>query len=127
LPDGFKIWYCNLRTQAGKYGPEAVYQRVDEKTRRLSWFRLYPGSLLENLTQGLAFSLLRWQAFERGIARRYPVVLNVHDEWVTVARDAEVEDAKKWMIECMSDTPSWLAGCPVACEVGVGQSYADAS
>lgn len=123
LPDGFRIWYCNLRTQAGERGPEAVYQRVDETTRRMSWFRLYAGKLVENLTQGLAFSVLRWQAFEYGISKRYPVVLNVHDEWATIVPDASVDDAKAWMVECMNAVPDWLAGCPITCEVGVSQNY----
>lgn len=125
LPDGYRIWYCDLSTQAGEYGPEAVYRRPDEETRRMSYFRLYPGSLLENLTQGIAFSLLRWQAFVRGISTKYPVVMNVHDEWATIVPDAEVDSAVAWMKECMSDVPPWAQGCPIACEVGVGQTYAD--
>lgn len=60
------------------------------------------------------------------IARRYKVVLQVHDEIIILVPDAEVPIARAFMEKVMSTPPKWLQNCPVACESGVGKNYAEA-
>ena len=59
------------------------------------------------------------------IHEKYPVVLTVHDAAVCVVKEEEVEEAVKFINECMSTPPSWAKGLPVTCEVKVAKSYGE--
>jgi DNA polymerase I-like protein with 3'-5' exonuclease and polymerase domains len=59
------------------------------------------------------------------IAKKYRVVLTVHDAVMCVVKDEEVEEATKYIEECMRWTPDWATGLPVNCESGSGKSYGD--
>ena len=59
------------------------------------------------------------------IAKRYRVVLTVHDSVVCCIPDAEVEEAQKYIEECMRWTPDWAKGLPINCESGTGKTYGD--
>jgi DNA polymerase I-like protein with 3'-5' exonuclease and polymerase domains len=59
------------------------------------------------------------------IAKKYKVVLTVHDSVVCAVPDSEVTEAKEYMQECMRTIPDWAEGLPLDCEVGVGKSYGD--
>jgi DNA polymerase I-like protein with 3'-5' exonuclease and polymerase domains len=55
--------------------------------------------------------------------KRFDVVNTVHDEVWLLVNDDEVDAAKNYMEQVMSTAPSWCADLPLACEVGVGDSY----
>jgi DNA polymerase I-like protein with 3'-5' exonuclease and polymerase domains len=57
------------------------------------------------------------------IAKRYKVVLTVHDAIACVVRDEEVNDATQFVEECMRWTPDWAQGLPLNCESGSGDNY----
>ncbi len=57
------------------------------------------------------------------IAKRYRVVLQVHDEIVACVPDADVPVARAFMEKVMNTPPKWLPQIPVACESGVGKTY----
>jgi DNA polymerase I-like protein with 3'-5' exonuclease and polymerase domains len=59
------------------------------------------------------------------IAKRYKVVLTVHDAIGIVAREAEAEEARAYVESCMRWVPPWAEGLPVNCESGMGKSYGD--
>jgi DNA polymerase I-like protein with 3'-5' exonuclease and polymerase domains len=59
------------------------------------------------------------------ISERYRPALTVHDSIVIVAPEAEAEQAQAWIEKCMSRTPKWAAGLPLACESGIGRSYGE--
>ena len=59
------------------------------------------------------------------IAKRYKVVLTVHDSVVACVRDEELDEARAYVEECMSVTPDWAAGLPITCESGTGKSYGE--
>lgn len=125
LPDGMWILYRNLRKEyvvdanTGKSKQEYRYDRY--KNGRMQTSRIYSAMVVENLTQALAFSLLKRQAIK--IAAKYPVAFNVHDEFAIVAPEAEAETAKAYLEECMSYTPKWLTGCPISCEASYAKQY----
>jgi DNA polymerase I-like protein with 3'-5' exonuclease and polymerase domains len=52
--------------------------------------------------------------------------MTVHDECVILCKDEEVDEAVKYMQQCMTTAPEWCKDLPLACEVGVGDNYMDA-
>lgn len=122
LPDGFKLWYPGLRYDQDL--KEYQYDRWDRRSKRMLVTKLYGGKLAENLIQALAFAIIRWQMLQ--IDPVYPVVLNAHDEIVSLALAAEAEAALEYMIKIMKTPPPWLpVGLPLNAEGGYGDNYAE--
>ena len=105
---------------------------IDEKTgekgykykMRNGYDRLYSGKLMNNLTQGTARCLLA-ESMVR-IAKRYDIVLTVHDSLYILAPEAEAEEALVFLIKEMTTPPAWLEGCPLGAEGSYGRSLKDA-
>jgi hypothetical protein len=57
------------------------------------------------------------------VDKKYPVVGTVHDELLCVVPDAEVEDAKVWVLEQMIAQPKYMPGIPLNSEVGAHRRY----
>jgi len=47
----------------------------------------------------------------------------VHDELIAVVPDAEVEEAKTWVLAQMTMEPSYMQGIPLDAEVGANKRY----
>jgi DNA polymerase I-like protein with 3'-5' exonuclease and polymerase domains len=133
LPNGLWINYPALRRTTRNYeyiNDARVYRDylrakvAGEPTDELSWTKLYGGKVVENITQAVARIVVTEQMNK--IARRYPVVLQVHDEVVCVVPEAQADDCKTYMMEVMTTPPKWAPTLPVACEAEVGYSYGDA-
>jgi DNA polymerase len=117
LPSGLKLGYGDLQFQTTDKGVE-----FDYKTRR-GRTRIYGGKVIENVCQAIARCIIGEQMLN--IAKRYRVVLTVHDSVVCCVPDAEVEEAQKYIEECMRWTPDWAKGLPINCESGTGKTYGD--
>lgn len=117
LPNGLYLRYDDLKLSEGEKGPEFTYRTRKGRTR------IYGGKVVENVCQALARCLIAEQMLK--IAKRYRVVLTVHDAVACIVPDAEVAEAQAYVEECMRWTPEWAAGLPVNCESGVGKSYGD--
>jgi DNA polymerase len=103
---------------------EAVKNKVIGKGPPTDKFiRIYGGKVVENIVQALARIVVAEQMAM--IGRRYKVVLQVHDEVVILCDEAEVEEAKAYMIQVMSTPPSWAPDLPVACEADHGPNYGE--
>ena len=76
---------------------------------------------IENVTQALARCIIGEQMLK--IAKRYRVVLTVHDSVVACVREEEAVEAQAYIEACMRWTPAWAAGLPVNCESEVGKRY----
>jgi DNA polymerase len=92
------------------------------KTRRGA-VKLYGGKVVENLCQALARCVIAEQMVR--IAKRYRVVLTVHDAVACIAPEAEAQEAKRYIEECMGWRPSWAKTLPLNCESGMGKSYGE--
>ena len=92
------------------------------KTRR-GRTRIYGGKVTENVCQAIARCIMGEQML--AIAKRYKPVLTVHDSVVCCVPDDELEEARQYIEDCMSTTPSWAEGMPITCESGIGKSYGD--
>jgi len=57
------------------------------------------------------------------IARRYKVVMTVHDSVVTCVPEAEADEARAFIEGCMRIRPKWAPGLPLNCESKMGKSY----
>lgn len=84
---------------------------------------VYGAKLVENLTQWIARNIVMEQTVK--IAKRYPVVLSVHDEIVFLCRDGEESDALAWAIEIMSESPEWFPQVPLSAEGSAALTYGD--
>ena len=117
IPSGLLLRYEDLKAEHTEDGLEYTY-----KTRR-GRTRIYGGKVVENVCQAIARCIIGEQMLQ--IAKRYRVVLTVHDSVVCCVPNAEVAEAQTYIDMCMRKTPSWAAGLPLDCESLTGQSYGD--
>ena len=117
LPNGLYQRYPNLRKVQTEEGWQYVYDNRKGQTK------LYGGKLVENVCQALARCIIVEQMLR--IAKKYRPVLTVHDAIACIAPKEEADEAMAYVMECMSWTPDWARGLPVACEAGYGRSYGD--
>lgn len=119
LPNGLHIQYPNLRAisneETGKR--ELVY------TSKGLPVRIYGGKVVENICQAVARQVVAEQMLR--VAKRYKVVLTVHDAVAIIAKKEEAAEAQAYLEECMNWNPKWATGLPLSCESGVGASYGD--
>ena len=117
FPSGLVMRYDDLQFTEGEKGLEFSYRTRKGRTR------IYGGKCIENVCQGIARCVIGEQMLK--IAKKYRVVLTVHDAITCVVRDADKEEAQAYIEECMRWVPEWAEGLPVNCESGVGASYGD--
>ena len=115
LPSGLMMRYDGLEFEQGEKGVEFSYATRRGRTR------IYGGKIIENVCQAVARCIIAEQMLR--IAKRYKVVLTVHDAIACVVRDEEVNDATQFVEECMRWTPDWAQGLPLNCESGSGDNY----
>lgn len=116
MPNGLFQRYPNLKKVKDKDGKEQyIYDSRKGSTK------LYGGKLTENICQGLARCIIGEQMLL--IAKRYKVVLTVHDAVACVAPESEAQEAMEYVMECMRHVPSWAQGIPLNCEAGFGGNY----
>jgi DNA polymerase len=113
LPNGLFQRYPNLRRENHQYGYDS----------RNGLVKIYGGKLVENICQAVARCIIGEQMLE--IAKKYKVVLTVHDAVACIVPEAEVEEGMQYVTECMRWTPDWAEGLPVNCEAGHGKSYGE--
>ena len=119
LPSGLKMRYDDLQYDQGERGPEFKY-----RTRR-GYTRIYGGKVTENVCQAIARCIIGDQML--AIAKKYKVALTVHDSVVCCVPEDELEEATRYIEECMSTTPPWAEGLPITCESDKGKSYGEAA
>ncbi len=118
MPNGLYQRYPNLRKVKDKDGKE---QYIYDSRKGVT--KLYGGKLTENICQGLARCIIGEQLLL--IAKRYKVVLTVHDAVAYVAPKEEAEEAMQYVMQCMRHVPEWAQGIPLNCEAGYGVSYGE--
>ena len=117
LPSGLHLRYDDLQFTTTDKGVE-----FDYKTRR-GRTRIYGGKVIENVCQAIARCIIGEQMLQ--IAKRYKVVLTVHDSIACCVKDEEVDEAQQYVEECMRQPPEWAEGLPIDCESGTGKSYGE--
>jgi DNA polymerase len=122
LPNGLHLRYPNLRLHESEDGKtELVYDT--KKGKAVIPNRIYGGKVVENVCQALARIIIGEQMLM--VAKKYRVVMTVHDAIACIVPTAEVETAKEYVEMCMRIRPSWGTELPLNCEAGYGESYGD--
>jgi DNA polymerase len=122
LPNGLRLRYPNLRLYENEEGKaEIVYDT--KKGRAIIPNRIYGGKVVENVCQALARIVIGEQMLM--IAKKYRVVMTVHDAIACIVPVPEAETAKEFVELCMRLRPTWAPELPLNCEAGYGQSYGD--
>ena len=133
LPNGLKIRYPALRSQANGYEyinssrsyKKVVVNRVTGNAQSTNdWTKIYGGKVTENIVQALARIIVAEQMVE--IGKLYHVAFQVHDEVVVTVPASQSTHAQQHIVMCMSEPPSWAGKLPISCEIGSGSNYADA-
>lgn len=116
LPNGMALQYPDLRAeQKEKGGIEWTYAAGNMRKK------LHSGVLAENTTSALA-RIVMTDGMLR-LAKRYPVVMSVHDEAVSLIPDTEIEEGRKWCHAQMVREPKYLPGIPIGADTGVHRRY----
>ena len=122
LPNGLYLRYPNLRTSKDEDGmPEYVYDTKKGKTTAPN--RIYGGKVVENVCQALARIIIGEQMLL--IAKKYKVVMTVHDAIGCVVPEGDVDVALENIQMFMRVRPDWALELPLNCEAGAGKSYGE--
>ena len=117
LPSGLLLRYDGLITVRDEKGIQYQYKT------RYGWNKIYGGKVIENVCQAIARCIIGEQMIR--IAKRYSVVLTVHDAVACIAKEEEAKEAQAYVEECMRWIPAWAEGLPVNCESGFGKNYGE--
>ena len=123
LPNGLYIRYPNLRMYQSEDSEKAELVYDTKKGKAVIPNRIYGGKLIENVCQALARIAIGGQMLM--VAKKYKVVMTVHDSVVTIVPEQEVETAKEYVELCMRLRPKWALELPLNCEAGYGRSYGE--
>lgn len=114
LPNGMALLYPDMRQvkdEKGRsqwvYGPNAT--------------KLYAGKITNNVVQAVARIVMTDGMLRT--AKRYFVAGTVHDEQIVVVPDAEVDDAKTWVLAQMVMEPKYMPGIPLDADGGAHRRY----
>ena len=122
LPNGLYIHYPNLRVVQNDDGKtEIVYDA--KRGKQVIPTRIYGGKLIENVCQALARIIIGDQMLM--VAKKYRVVMTVHDAIACIVPKDEVKTAQEYVELCMRLRPQWGTELPLNCESGYGDSYGD--
>jgi DNA polymerase len=90
----------------------------------LALYKTYGGSLVENITQGVARDIMANGMFNAEAAG-FSVVLTVHDELVAEIDPKQFEHVvpERHLEKTICGLPPWAAGCPIAAEGWSGFRY----
>jgi DNA polymerase len=114
LPSGMSLLYPDLKRTKDDKG-RAQWTYGEDSTK------LYAGKITNNVTQGVARCVMTDGMLR--VAKRYPVKGTVHDELIAVVPDAEVDDAKTWVLAQMTMEPRYMLGIPLDADGGAHRRY----
>ena len=120
LPNGMALTYPHLERREVASGRDiTVYKN------RNGWTSIYGGKLCENIIQALARIVITdyMIAIDKALDGYGHVVLNVHDEILTVAPDKDPEAVDSVMADVMKVPPAWMPTLPVDSDGGYAISY----
>lgn len=120
LPNGYHLWYPNLRVENDNGKVQYFYDRP--RGKNVIKTKIYGGSCTENCIQSLAFMILAWQAcrmYEAGIQ----LAANIHDSFATVVPEDKAEETGQLMYKIMTTCPPWASTLPLFAEVEIGRDF----
>jgi len=119
LPSGMKLLYPYL--QIRRYKDDKTEKEQVEWTYGENRTKIYAGKITNNVTQGVARCVMTDGMVRT--AKRYFVAGTVHDEQIVVVPDAEVTEAKTWVLAQMTVEPPYMPGIPLDADGGAHRRY----
>jgi DNA polymerase len=119
LPSGMSLLYPDLNVRRVK--DEKTGKEQKEWTYGENRTKIYAGKITNNDTQGVARCVMTDGMLRT--AKRYFVAGTVHDEQIVVVPDAEVQDAKTWVLAQMTVEPAYMPGIPLDADGGAHRRY----
>jgi DNA polymerase len=120
MPNHLHLRYPELRKLRNEEGrPEMVYTTVKGKSKIPN--RIYGGKVVENVCQALARIVIGEQLLR--VAKKYKVVMTVHDAIGCIVPEAEAEAGLKYVEACMRIRPLWAQTLPLDCEGSFAKHY----
>jgi hypothetical protein len=119
LPSGMKLLYPDLNVR--RYTDEKSNKEQVEWTYGQDRTKIYAGKITNNVTQGVARCVMTDGMVRT--AKRYFVAGTVHDEQIVVVPDAEVSEAKAWVLAQMTMEPPYMPGIPLDADGGAHRRY----
>jgi DNA polymerase I-like protein with 3'-5' exonuclease and polymerase domains len=123
LPNGLYLRYPNLRWVEVNPGEKPQFVYDTRKGRSIVPNRIYGGKVVENVCQALARIVIGNQMLQ--VAKRYRVVMTVHDAIGCIVPEREADAAKVFIETCMRSRPDWAPDLPLNCEAGYGPNYGE--
>jgi DNA polymerase len=123
LPSGLRLKYPNLRKRQDEESGKVEYVYDTKKGKAIIPNRIYGGKVVENVCQALARIVIGEQMLL--VAKKYRVVMTVHDAIAFIAPEAEADRAKEYVELCMRIRPAWASELPLNCEAGYGKNYGE--
>ena len=121
LPNGLYVKYPNLRWHRDKETKQLERIYDTRKGKALMGTRIYGGKVIENVCQALARIVIGEQLLR--VAKKYKVVMTVHDAIGCIVPEDEVEEGMRQVEKAMRIRPKWAPDLPLDCEGGYGDSY----
>ena len=119
LPSGMKLLYPDLNIR--RYKDDKTNKDQTEWTYGPDRTKIYAGKITNNVTQGVARCVMTDGMVRT--AKRYFVAGTVHDEQIVVVPDAEVQEAKTWVLAQMTMEPPYMPGIPLDADGGAHRRY----
>lgn len=119
LPNGMAIWYNDLRYIENRKYKGWVFD-YGGKTKMI-----WGGTVVENLCQALARTILMEHASEIRRETGYRPKLNVHDELIYIVPESEAQQFLDYGVGVMHTGPDWTEGLPIAAEGSMGNNYGE--
>ena len=119
LPSGMKLLYPDLNIR--RFKDPATNKEQTEWTYGQDRTKIYAGKITNNVTQGVARCVMTDGMVRT--AKRYFVAGTVHDEQIVVVPDAEVQEAKTWVLAQMTMEPPYMQGIPLDADGGAHRRY----
>ena len=123
LPNGLYMKYPNLKAQSNEENGQKEYVYDTKRGKAIIPTKIYGGKMVENLCQAVARIIIGEQMLR--IAKRYKVVMTVHDAITCVVPENEAKTAQEYVEMCMRMRPKWGMDLPLNCESGYGRSYGE--
>lgn len=113
----YKLPSGRLITYPDSYLRHQIFSKSKDRQKTKLWH----GAVCENINQAVARDVVLSQTVN--IAKRYRVVLSVHDEAVVAVPEDQAEEALSFCLDEFSKSPSWAPDLPVAGKACISGYY----
>ena len=123
LPNGRKLTYPNLRYEGRELWYEKHQIFSSKFVGKRDKVKLWHGLAVENQVQAVARDVVMWQTLE--LAKRWQVVLSVHDEVVLCVPEDQAEEAMADALQVFATAPPWAKGMPLIGDAVISNDYGE--